>query len=246
MNKDYPVEIQSKCKKEASKEFRLKIIDYYLKWFNGEINTLYGEKPPSKSEKLYLGTPVENAIMTWGKLHQQQKYQHVLRLPKDVFKGMKILDLGSGPYPSSVIFENCEIFCLDPLIDFFKSIGYPFHHYESRVKFIKGYAEKMPFKDHSFDAIISVNAIDHLDNLSYASEEINRVLRKDGMIIFHIHYHKKTILEPIELNDDTIKKAFSWCENFECILHENENYKNGINNGNFALWSNYPNVHENK
>lgn len=239
INRKYPVNIYSKEKKEASREFRIKIIYHYLKWFNGEIEDLYGEKKPLDTEKIQLGNPLENAIMTWGKLHQEQKYQHVLRLPKGVFSGMKILDLGSGPYPSAVTFDDCEIYCLDPLVNWFKKIGYPYHLYENRVNFIGGYAETIPFKNNTFDAIISVNAIDHFDDLISTSKEIQRVLRNNGILVLHIHYHNKTILESLELDDNIIKNSFSWCEGFNCVLHEKEDYKSGIADGYYALWSNF-------
>ncbi|RQD81276.1 hypothetical protein D5R95_08205, partial [Methanosalsum natronophilum] len=64
INRKYPVNIYSKEKKEASREFRIKIIYHYLKWFNGEIEDLYGEKKPLDTEKIQLGNPLENAIMT--------------------------------------------------------------------------------------------------------------------------------------------------------------------------------------
>jgi uncharacterized radical SAM superfamily Fe-S cluster-containing enzyme len=235
--KSYPITIESDDKYEAAKEFRSKIIEEYIKWFNGDIEELYGEKPPSKEMKVNVGNSRENAILTWGKLHQEQKYLKVLGLSPDIFAGKRILDLGSGPYPSAMVFKDCEIYCLEPLVDFFKRIGYPFNYYDLRVRFVSGYAEKMPFQDNFFDAIISVNSIDHVDCFHSTSQEIKRVLKSDGILRLHVHYHKPTKLEPLELNDSVMYKEFAWCDGFRTISVFN---KTGISNcEKHTLWSNF-------
>jgi len=235
----YPIKIYSNNKREAAKEFRKKIIKEYVRWYNGEIKILYGEPMPVEEEKVKVGTLLENVIMTWGKIHQEKKYLSVLNLNIDAFEGMKILDLGSGPYPSAAVFQNSVIYCLDPLIPYFKRIGYPFHLYDSNIKFYEGYGEKMPFSDDFFDAVISVNAIDHFDSLVSTSREIKRVLHKDGLLRLHLHYHKPTVLEPIKLNDNIIREAFSWCNDFNNIKIEKQNYKFKNEDGYFSLWTNF-------
>jgi uncharacterized radical SAM superfamily Fe-S cluster-containing enzyme len=235
--KHYPITIESNEKYEAAKEFRIKIIEEYIKWFNGDIDELYSEKSPSEEMKINIGSIRENAILTWGKLHQEKKYLKVLGISPNVFAGKRVLDLGSGPYPSAMSFKDCEIYCLDPLVDFFERIGYPFKFYDSRVRFVSGYAEKMPFQDNFFDAIISVNSIDHVDCFHSTSHEIKRVLKSDGLLRLHVHYHKPTKLEPLELNDSIMYEAFAWCDNFRKISVFNETGTSKCDT--HTLWSNF-------
>lgn len=54
------------------------------------------------------------------------------------------------------------------------------------VTFIAGDAENIPFKDSSFDCVMSINMLEHLDNIHKAVEEMKRVVKRDGKIIISI------------------------------------------------------------
>jgi ubiquinone/menaquinone biosynthesis C-methylase UbiE len=54
------------------------------------------------------------------------------------------------------------------------------------VTFIGGDAENIPFKDSSFDCVMSINMLEHLDNIHKALEEMKRVVKRDGKIIISI------------------------------------------------------------
>lgn len=54
------------------------------------------------------------------------------------------------------------------------------------VTFIGGDAENIPFKDSSFDCVMSINMLEHLDNIHKAVEEMKRVVKTDGKIIISI------------------------------------------------------------
>ena len=213
----------------------------YQKWFTSEIDELYGEKPPAETDKVAIGPGEINAILTWQKIHQQTKYLEDLQLSENEFADMTLLDVGSGPHPSALAFKNCSLYCLDPLLPEYLKVGFPMHYYEDRVKFAYGYSEKMPFNDRFFDAVISVNAIDHVDDFQKTAKEIQRVLKPNGKIRMHIHYHKKTPTEPLELNDDVVAKAYEWCINFSKIheTKEKRGYKCAKDES-YALWSNFP------
>jgi SAM-dependent methyltransferase len=71
-------------------------------------------------------------------------------------------------------------------------------------------AESMPFTDHHFDGVVSVNAIDHVDDFARTAEEIRRILRPGGLFRMHVHYHDATTTEPIELNDDVFLEHYGW------------------------------------
>jgi len=213
----------------------------YQKWYAGELKTLWGENSPEEKHKIKNYANEFNAILTWQKLHQKPKYLEDLQLDKNVFSGLTILDIGSGPHPSALAFENCKVYCLDPLLPEYLKIGFPFHLYEDRLKFTYGHSEKMPFNDNFFDAVISVNAIDHVDDFFKTSKEMERVLKPGGKLRMHIHYHKKTATEPLELNDPIVKDSFNWCVGLKKIAESRR--KKGHNlttkGESYCLWSNF-------
>ncbi len=225
----------------AEHRFRKEIIASYIQWYNGEIEALYGEPPPKETEKVRIGSLQDNAILTWIKIHQERKYLEDLLLEPSAFAGMRLLDIGAAAAPSALVFENCDVYCLDPLLPEFMKLGFPFWAYDKRARFVYGYAEHMPFPDSFFDAVISVNALDHVDDFAKTAAEIKRVLKPGGRLRFHLHYHPPTECEPLSLNDTVVRRAFAWCEGFRKI-HES-NRKRGeevdLATERFTVWTNF-------
>lgn len=234
----YQISPVTSYKYHAELEFWKNELIKYQKWYNNEITEHYGEPSPKDEEKIKKHSLKDSAILTWFNIHQQIKYIEDLSLDKKAFSGMKILDIGSGPFPSALVFEECELYCLDPLISCYIEAGFPVHYYDG-VKFICGFSEKIPTDDNFFDAVISVNAIDHVDDFFKTALEIKRVLKPNGKLRMHIHYHKKTQTEPIELNDEIVKSAFGWCTNF-CKIKESKVKRGTVlnNDESYTLWSN--------
>jgi SAM-dependent methyltransferase len=164
---------------------------------------MYGQPPPSDEEKQVKATLEASAGVTTVAV-SLNRYPEALKIPRDHFAGKKILDLGCGPYPLSIAFEDCHIIGLDPLVHEYERAGFPLSEFADRVTFVRGFAEDMPFSSQSFDAIISVNAIDHVDNFADTAREISRVLKENGILRMQVHYHAPTKLEPIRLDDDKI------------------------------------------
>lgn len=230
-NKKYNAEIQ----------FWKEILVSYVAWYKGEVKELYGEPSPAEAEKIKAYTIEYSAILTWQAAHQRKKYLEDLQLPDSAFENMKVLDVGSGPHPSALAFLNCDIYCLDPLLPLYMQTGFPIHIYEPRTKFVYGFSEKMPFENNYFDAVISVNAMDHVDDFNATANEIKRVLKPGGKLRFHLHFHPKTITEPLELNDNIVSKAFEWCDGFKKISESK--IKRGTivtdDNESYTVWSNF-------
>lgn len=207
-------------------------------WYIGNVKLLYGEINPSEKNKIITSSLKDSAVLTWFNIHQKPKYLQDLILDKNYFSGMKLLDIGSGPIPSALAFDNCEVYCLDSLLPDYLKIGFPIHYYD-RAKFIYGFSENIPVDDNFFDAVISVNAIDHVNDFSKTSLEIKRVLKPGGKLRMHVHYHKKTATEPVEINDDVMNEIFSWCLNFKKINESKK--KRGFelsNDESYTVWSN--------
>lgn len=229
-------------KYKEEREFWINLISNLILWYNGDIKERHQTSSPTNDQKIQCHTIEHSAILTWFELHQKPKYAVDLQMTSDilVFRGMKVLDVGSGPMPSAEVFEDCELYCLDPLLPDYIRAGYPLHYYRENTRFVHGYAENMFFKDDFFDAVISVNAIDHVDDIYLTAKEIGRVLKPNGMIRMHVHYHKKTIAEPLELNDRVMQKAFSWCTGFKKICEMDKKMGASASPGeSYTLWSNF-------
>jgi ubiquinone/menaquinone biosynthesis C-methylase UbiE len=213
----------------------------YKAWYNGDLPVLYGEPTPTNSQRITEFSPDFNAIVTWENAHQRKKYLEDLQLSPDVFRGMTLLDIGCGPHPSAQAFSDCQIYCLDPLLPLYMEAGFPIHIYEDRVRFVCGFSERMPLPDRFFDAVISVNAIDHVDDFFATAREITRVLKAGGLLRFHIHYHPKTTAEPLELNDNIVQEAFKGIKGFR-KLAESKNKRGSTVKKDiemYTLWSNF-------
>jgi ubiquinone/menaquinone biosynthesis C-methylase UbiE len=161
---------------------------------------MYGRQPPTPAEKQVRETIEASAGVTTLAV-SLDRYPEALKIPRDHFAGKTLLDVGCGPYPLSIAFEDCRIVGLDPLILRYEEAGFPLYEFTDRVTFVQGFAEEMPFPSRSFDAVISVNAIDHVDDFARAAQEVSRVLKKDGVLRMQVHYHSPTELEPNSLTD---------------------------------------------
>jgi SAM-dependent methyltransferase len=169
-------------------------------WYGGD-RSLYEQPPPVTDTLLTAGTIEASAALATLEV-SLDRYPEALKIPRNHFAGQTILDLGCGPYPLSTAFEDCRIIGLDPLVHQYEAAGFPLSAYADRITLVSGFAEEMPFPSCSFDAVISVNAIDHVDDFERVAHEIGRVLKKGGVLRMQVHYHRPTELEPWALTDE--------------------------------------------
>ena len=232
--------LMGKDKEFAEIKFWRRQIANYTSWYDGKTAIMYGHPSPSDNSKVKGGNKTLSAILTFFEVHQKVKYKADLQLSDNEFAGMKVLDIGSGPFPSSLVFKDCETFSLDPLMDAYIAAGYPLHCYEQRARFVKAMAEDMPFEDGFFDAVISVNAIDHVNDFAATAKEIKRVLKPGGRFRMHVHYHPKTKAEPLELNDEVFLKNYSWVTGLKKISESKEKVGTSIvdEKESYVVWGN--------
>jgi ubiquinone/menaquinone biosynthesis C-methylase UbiE len=227
-----------KEKQEAEVRFWRNEIKRYLKWYNGEIPELYGNSTPTN--KIYNIKKEIAAILTFFEVHQKRKYLKDLLLEPNSLIGSKVLDVGSGPFPNALCFSECEVYSLDPLHHRYLEAGFPIHCYDQRARFVHAFAEDIPFDDHFFDAIVSVNAIDHVDDFKKTALEIKRVSKPTVKFRMHVHYHPKTTAEPLELNDDVFLENYSWVKNIKKLNESRQKTGSIVTNEKelYVIWGN--------
>jgi len=175
---------------------------YYVEWYEGE-RPLYGVSPPEPHERR-VGMSVEASACLTFLDKTSNRYPDSLKISPRHFAGRKILDLGCGPLPYSSIFEDCVVIGLDPLVKKYAEAGFPLGDYSGTFTFVAGVAEDMPFPARSFDGLVSVNALDHVDDFARTASEIRRVLKEDAIVRIKVDYHAPKPLEPVAVSDDLV------------------------------------------
>ena len=99
---------------------------------------------------------------SYDELHGEEQRKKLQIIKEFIPKGAKILDVGSGTGLSSSLGDVTGI---DPSIELLK---------QGEMSHVSGIGEHLPFQDHSFDVVISVTAIHHMD-AGKAFEEMQRV-----------------------------------------------------------------------
>jgi|RhiMetdeSRZDD1v2_1073273.scaffolds.fasta_scaffold121086_2 SAM-dependent methyltransferase len=103
-------------------------------------------------------------------------------LPRATHSEALVLDLGCGATPHRPMCERAG----------FRYVGLD---YKNEVAPILGDAHALPFRDESFELIVSMNVLEHLQYPPVAYAEVRRVLQKRGVLIGSVAF-----LEPFHDN----------------------------------------------
>jgi ubiquinone/menaquinone biosynthesis C-methylase UbiE len=103
----------------------------------------------------------------------------------------KILDVGCGATCISLLFSKGKKYGIDSLMDEYKAhLNIP-----EGIELSTGVGEDIQFEDNFFDIVTCRNALDHTKNPEKVIDEISRVLKPNGHIIFAVnvcsHFAKK-------------------------------------------------------
>ena len=112
---------------------------------------------------------------SYESLHKEEQLKKIKIIKKylKVKSTDKLLDVGCGSGFSSN--WKCKVYGIDPSIKLLK---------KTKGNFILGEAESLPFKDHFFDIVISVTAIQNFNNIEKALKEIKRVGKNKFILTF--------------------------------------------------------------
>jgi len=116
---------------------------------------------------------------SYNKLYSEEQIKKftIIRKLIKIKKGDKLLDIGAGTGIAREYFQECKYTGIEPSEEMIK---------QSKEKIIKGKAEKLPFKDKTFDIILSVTAIHNFDDYKKSIKEMKRVIKPKGKIVITI------------------------------------------------------------
>ncbi len=167
-----------------------KIVDNIADFRDQEI--LENDKKWSRLNKKFLNY---HKSLTSYALMRNLPLTHYVSAETDLahVKNKVIVDVGAGTGQSQCSFfrypEDNTYFLVDPNIrllhDQFIRI-YP-QLLETKMNHILSHAEKLPFKDHSVDIVMSLASIDHFADYKAFIKEAHRILKKDGQLLIFSH-----------------------------------------------------------
>lgn len=134
-------------------------------------------------------------------------------------KGKTVLDTGCGARQGPFIISESalKVFGLDISYAAIEYCSKNWH--KDNVKYIVSDAKAIPFKNGSFDAVLSFEVIEHIDNYESYLSEVSRVLRQGGRFI--ISTPQKSIASPgASLSNPDHVREFE-LEEFNNILRNN-------------------------
>ncbi len=119
-----------------------------------------------------------------GKLVHQIEREVVYEYLKPT-PGMDILDIGCGTgiYCLELAQLGAKVTGIDVSEAMLAKARAKAERQGLKIQFLRADARKLPFKDESFDAVISVTALEFVPDLRGALEEAYRVLRRGGRLV---------------------------------------------------------------
>ena len=120
-------------------------------------------------------------VKNYGNHFSVQLFSQLISFKSDNF----ILDVGcgGGQLINNIVNDNKlikNIYGIDPSSKMIELSNK--NKTNANVSFIKGYAEKIEFKDNFFDIVLILNSIFHWENIEKGLLEITRVMKKNSII----------------------------------------------------------------
>lgn len=107
------------------------------------------------------------------------------------WKNKRVADIGCGQGPALnyLASRGATVFGLDVSLDSIQRarVGASELGHLHRTLLMRGDAERLPFTDASFDAVVSLGVLHHTEDTSGGILELHRILKKDGLAIVMLY-----------------------------------------------------------
>lgn len=168
-------------------------------------------------------------------------YNNVSNFLKSKFKKFKrVLDCGCGYGRSMKILKNK--FEIIVGVDISKRAIKKASKYitdenkkRGKIAFINADIENLPFKDKSFDLIISIESLPYTNNTQRYLKEIKRVLDRKGILIISIENKYGGILSDQYISKNDLIKAIKTCKTKNTKYFTNEEFSKFLKEMGFCI-----------
>ena len=96
-----------------------------------------------------------------------------------MLKDKKILEIGGGATPLAIFSKSGAVSLVDPLMNFYKET-FP-NVFPASTELVQAKSEDLPFKDNTFDILLTRNTLDHVEDVKSCLGEMQRVLKPNGV-----------------------------------------------------------------
>ena len=144
----------------------------------------------------------------------------------------RILDIGSATGKNSILLEklfpNAVIYELDISFDMLrvsmnKRTSFKKLFSSKKRYFVNADMDQLPFKENTFDLIISSNSIQWSENINQLFKNINNLLTIDGLFLFS-SFLKNTLIELQHFKINELTQNFLTIQEYAGILNSNNFY----------------------
>jgi len=121
----------------------------------------------------------------YEELHREEQLGKIKLIKKHFNPKGKLLDVGCGTGITTIPWK-CKLYGLDPAIQLLKRASK-----KNRPTYLNAEAEHIPFKDNTFEVVISITAIQNFHDIEKGLKEIKRVGKNKFLLTFLKKSRKK-------------------------------------------------------
>jgi len=155
--------------------------------------------------------------------HYEKQFTTMFGLEKAFYTDKTLLDVGCGPCGSLEWADNTvRRVGVDPLAEAYEFLRQSPH----AMEYVPDYIESMSFADDTFDVVVSLNSLDHVDDLPRAIAEMKRVVKPGGHLLIAVEvcpYRK-----PCEPNPVGWHLAEHFTDGFSILDEAHFTFDNGV------------------
>jgi len=102
------------------------------------------------------------------------------------WSGKTVLDLGcaGGFMAEALVHKGATVTGIDPAADAIEAAKSRAAQVGQSIQYDVGVGEALPYQDATFDAVVCVDVLEHVSDLTKVIEEVARVLRPGGMFLY--------------------------------------------------------------